>query len=252
MSDVEIHRVATVAMLLAAPVTLLVTLKVDAPYGRHARAGWGPVVSSRAGWILMEAPAAIAFSAFVLTADQAGLYGTRALLGLWLLHYVPRAFVYPLLLRSPGRPMPLAIPAMGVLFNLWNAYCNGRWVGRYRVYDGAWLSDPRFVVGAILFVLGFALNQQSDAILRGLRAPGSSAYSIPTGGLYRWVSCPNYFGEILTWTGWAIATWSLPGLAFLLYTVANLGPRALANHRWYRATFADYPAERRALVPFLV
>jgi hypothetical protein len=29
-------------------------------------------------------------------------------------------------------------------------------------------------------------------------------------------------------------------------------PRALQNHRWYRAQFPDYPANRKALVPFLI
>lgn len=47
-------------------------------------------------------------------------------------------------------------------------------------------------------------------------------------------------------------TWSISGLAFFIYTVANLGPRAFANHRWYQETFEDYPKERRALIPFLL
>ena len=29
----------------------------------------------------------------------------------------------------------------------------------------------------------------------------------------------------------------------------TLAPRAVANHRWYREKFADYPAERRVLIP---
>jgi protein-S-isoprenylcysteine O-methyltransferase Ste14 len=66
------------------------------------------------------------------------------------------------------------------------------------------------------------------------------------------VSSPNYLGEIVQWTGWAIATWSLGGLAFALYTAANLAPRALDNHRWYQDHFDDYPPRRRALIPYLV
>jgi protein-S-isoprenylcysteine O-methyltransferase Ste14 len=85
-----------------------------------------------------------------------------------------------------------------------------------------------------------------------LRGPGESGYKIPRGGLFRWLSCPNYFGEILEWSGWAIATWSVPGLAFALWGAANLVPRARATHRFYRETFPDYPKERRALVPGLL
>ena len=64
---------------------------------------------------------------------------------------------------------------------------------------------------------------------------------MPRGGFFRWVSCPNYLGEMLQWSGFALATWSLPGLSFALWTVANLLPRAVAHHRWYRREFADYP-----------
>ena len=85
-----------------------------------------------------------------------------------------------------------------------------------------------------------------------LRKPGETGYKLPRGGLYERVTCPNYLGELLEWVGFAIASWSLPGLAFAVYTAANLVPRALANRRWYRERFPDYPSERKALIPFLL
>ena len=96
------------------------------------------------------------------------------------------------------------------------------------------------------------VNIKSDKILRDLRKPGETGYKVPRGFLYKYVSCPNYLGELMEWFGWALMTWSLPGLAFALYTLANLGPRALANHRWYKDKFADYPTERKALLPFIL
>ena len=119
-------------------------------------------------------------------------------------------------------------------------------------YTPSWLADPRFLAGVALFLAGYALNLSADRTLRGLRAPGETGYKIPQGGAYRWVSCPNYLGEILEWLGWALATWSLAGLAFAVYTIANLAPRAMANHRWYRDRFPDYPPQRRALIPFVL
>ena len=111
------------------------------------------------------------------------------------------------------------------------------------------LSSYRFICA---FAAGWLINQHADRVLLQLRKPGETHYAIPHGGLYRFVSCPNYFGEILEWAGWAVMTWSLAGLAFAVFTVANLLPRALATHRWYRAQFPDYPPQRRAVVPFLV
>jgi len=40
-------------------------------------------------------------------------------------------------------------------------------------------------------------------------------------------------------------------MVFAFWTIANLLPRARANHAWYKATFPDYPPERKALFPLV-
>jgi hypothetical protein len=57
---------------------------------------------------------------------------------------------------------------------------------------------------------------------------------------------------MIEWTGWAFATLSWPGAVFALWTAANLVPRALQHHAWYRSTFADYPRPRKAIIPFVL
>ncbi|WP_426624013.1 3-oxo-5-alpha-steroid 4-dehydrogenase [Leifsonia sp. McL0607] len=245
------YRWFVFAELALAAVTFVALLFVVAPYGgRHGRSGWGPTVSARVGWIVMEAPASVAFLLFYLLGTHRAEVVPLLFLLLWQAHYVQRAFVYPLLMRSGSR-MPVLVMLLAILFNLLNAWVNARWISEYGDYPPSWLADPRFWLGAVIFAAGYALNFGSDRILRGLRR-SHSGYSIPHGGGFRFVSSPNYLGEIVEWFGWAIATWSVAGLAFALYTTANLAPRALANHRWYRETFPDYPADRRALVPFVL
>eukprot|EP00252_Welwitschia_mirabilis_P004240 TRINITY_DN14515_c0_g1_i2.p1 TRINITY_DN14515_c0_g1~~TRINITY_DN14515_c0_g1_i2.p1 ORF type:complete len:107 (+),score=1.10 TRINITY_DN14515_c0_g1_i2:167-487(+) len=96
-------------------------------------------------------------------------------------------------------------------------------------------------------LLSLRKDKRSDTLKKGQR------YQIPKGGLFEFVSCPNYFGEIVEWLGWAILTWSRAGLGFFVYTVANLGPRAAAHHDWYREKFGSaYPKSRKILIPFLV
>jgi hypothetical protein len=243
--------IAVYALFAMAPVTWLALTQITAPYGRHTRLGWGPQLSSKVGWVLMEAPASLAFAAIFALGAHRAQSAPLALLAVWQAHYVHRAFIYPLRRRGGDKPMPLAIVGMGAGFNLLNAYVNARWLSHFGDYDAAWLLGPRFVAGAALFAAGLATNLWSDHVLAHLRRPGESGYKIPQGGLYRWVSCPNYLGELAEWSGWAVATWSLPGLAFALYTASNLVPRAVSNHRWYRQTFADYPPERKAIVPLL-
>jgi len=104
----------------------------------------------------------------------------------------------------------------------------------------------------LVFAAGYTINQQSDAILRKLRKPGESGYKIPHGSFYRWVSSPNYFGEIVEWIGFACAAWTVPAWVFAWFTATNLIPRAFSNHRWYREHFSDYPKNRRAIIPFVL
>lgn len=245
------HLLLWTWLALPAPVFLLLCV-VAAPYGRHARAGWGPQLPSRLGWVLMELPAVLVFALLYLIAPGGPRTDPVSLLLvlLWETHYVHRAILFPLGRRG-GRPMPLLLAALAFAFNVVNAYLNGRWLfGLRSPFPAAWLGDPRFLVGAALFVAGLAINIHSDRILRRLRRPGETGYRIPRGGLYRFVSCPNYLGEILEWGGWALATFSLPGLSFWLWTLANLLPRARAHHRFYRSRFPDYPPQRRAVLPF--
>lgn len=251
MSEPSLHRLAAWAMIATGVLTALALRFVAAPYGRHARSGWGPSIPSRLGWILMESPASLAFLAIYLTGQHRAALAPLALLTLWQLHYVHRAFVFPFRMRVTGKTMPVSVVAMAVAFNGWNAYINARWISHLGDYPAEWLSEPRFLLGAALFLAGMAVNLWADTALLRLRKPGDREYHIPRGGLFELVACPNYLGEILEWTGWAIATWSLPGLAFAIYTAANVGPRAGTHLDWYRARFPDYPRARKALIPFV-
>jgi protein-S-isoprenylcysteine O-methyltransferase Ste14 len=235
-----------------AVLTFVSLLFITAPYGRHARAGWGPTVSAKLAWVLMECPAVLLWALVFWMGPFARSPGSIALLLLWMSHYVHRTFFYPLTLKPGARPTPLLIVLAAIAFNTLNALVNAGQVAHVRAYDAGWLTDVRFVAGVLVFALGYFINKQSDSILLSLRKPGETGYKIPYGGLYRWVSCPNYLGELLEWVGWSIATWSLAGVAFALYTAANLVPRALDNHRWYLSQFDDYPKDRRAVIPYLL
>ncbi len=251
VTERELFNGSVIALLALAPVTWLLLTRVTAPYGRHTRAGWGPQISSTAGWMVMESPAVVAFAVIYLLGSCRGCPTSMVLLALWQIHYLHRTVVFPLRRRGGNKPMPLGIVGMGFAFNLVNAYLNARWISQFGVMDAGWLFGGRLLCGGALFFLGFGINVQSDHILMSLRAGGGRGYAIPRSGLFRFVSSPNYLGEIIEWFGWALATWSLPGLAFALYTTANLVPRAVANHRWYQQNFPDYPSNRKAIVPWI-
>jgi protein-S-isoprenylcysteine O-methyltransferase Ste14 len=201
----------------------------------------------------METPALLAFVVIWAASDRRSNPVGLVLLLFWVAHYVHRALIYPFRLHSSRPSITVSVVLMGAAFNVGNGYLNARFL--YVLgpeLSTSWFSDPRFVVGTLLFWSGYALNQHSDHVLISLRRNGQTGYQIPYGGGYRFVSCPNYLGEMVEWGGWALACWNPGALAFFLWTVANLAPRAIKTHRWYRENFPNYPRRRKALLPFLV
>jgi 3-oxo-5-alpha-steroid 4-dehydrogenase 1 len=253
MAEIHFFHIVVYALFALAAITFPVLFRVSAPYGRYTRETFGPTLDRTVAWVIMEAPSALGMVVLFVVGNRHGSPVAIAFLALWCAHYFHRAFVFPFRLRGEKKRATVMTAGLAVVFNLANVYVNGRYLFTLAPpYPNTWLIDPRFLLGAALFVVGFMINLQSDTILIHLRRPGDTGYRIPEGGLFRWVSCPNYFGELLEWSGWAICTWSLPGLAFATFTAANLVPRAWTHHRWYQSRFPEYPRERRAVVPFLV
>ncbi|MEW6430113.1 MAG: DUF1295 domain-containing protein [Myxococcota bacterium] len=243
-SNVEpLVRLAPRVVLVMAALVFPILFFVNAPYGRHHRQGWGPSVSAKRGWVIMESPSVFLFAAVWFANPHFGDPLVVALGLLWLTHYAQRTFVFPALIQG-GKPHSWLTVGLAIVFNVLNASGNAGSLAP-RAFD------VPFFVGAAIFLGAMALNVHSDHVLRTLRAPGETGYKIPTGGAFAWVSAPNYLGELLEWVGFAIAAQTLAAWAFAAFTFANLAPRAIANHRWYRETFPDYPKSRKALIPFV-
>lgn len=231
----------------------LLLLFVTAPYGRHSSKKWGVTIPDRLGWFMMEVPALLIFIWLIITGDAQKTAVVWIIAFLYAFHYFNRSVIYPMRIRTRGKEMPLVIALMAIFFNFVNAGFLGYYTGTLQTqYGNEWLTDPRFAAGLALFITGMIINVSSDEILIHLRKKSTSGYQIPRGGLFEKISCPNFFGEIVEWAGFAIICWSLPALSFFVWTFCNLVPRALAHHKWYRSNFSDYPPGRKAVFPFIL
>jgi preprotein translocase subunit Sec61beta len=246
------YRLISLFWIGLAIAVLVALIFFRAPYGRHERKGWGVRIPARIGWVLMETIPVVFLSVLLILGSNREPV-VLLFWAAWTAHYINRAWAWPARARISGKMMPLSIVFMALFFNGVNTWLNGMWLFELTPnYGLEWLIDPRFIIGAIIFFTGMIINIKSDDILFALRDDGSTGYKIPRGGLFEKVSCPNYLGEIIEWTGWAIATWSLAGATFAIWTACNLAPRALAHHKWYKEEFDEYPEERKALIPFLL
>jgi len=239
----------TAVGVLVLPLTLWIT----PPFGRHTHHRFGPTMSNRAGWILMESPAVWLFTIVFLQGVTTQQPAAWMFWVMWMIHYVNRTLIYPFRTRTSGKQIPVIIVLSAFGFQFVNGIFNGLSLGLFgTAYTLSWIGSPAVWIGFALFVGGWLINLWSDGILLRLRQPGDTSYRIPHGGLFEWVSCPNFFGEMLQWTGWALMCWNIAALSFAVWTFANLLPRAVAHHRWYRNQFADYPKNRKAVVPWIL
>ena len=235
---------------LSAPV-LLAGLKRWDPVGRLGGAGVGPRIPSRQGWFWMELPALLTFPLIYVVSGNPHWVGNLTL-ALWILHYSNRALIWPWLVQRRDDTIPSATVVAAILFNLANGSLWGWFMAFAAEYDASWAKDPRFVCGAAMVVAGGGLNVWADYRLRSLSRQSGDQPVLPREWPFTVVACPNLLGEIVEWIGFTVMTWSLPSLAFALWVVANLVPRALWRLDWYRAHFSDFPRSRRALVPKVI
>jgi 3-oxo-5-alpha-steroid 4-dehydrogenase 1 len=261
LMSAETYRYVLVGSFVYAGVILVGAFMARAPYGRFGSSRGGVNLSPRLGWFLMELPATLSFVWFYVHGQNATQIVPLFFLGVWLVHYGNRGFLFPLLMRvarGARGTFSLMVVVAGWLVTTLHGYLNAVFISHLSTHlTPDWLTDPRFLIGMAIYVFAFAMNVHSDAIIRNLRSrdeveQGERVYRIPRGGLFRYVTNPSYFTELLAFTGFAIATWSPGALFVLLVSAANLIPRAYQVHDWYRKKFPDYPPERKVLVPFLL
>ena len=241
MITAHTFNVFLLIMTALAVVVFIALFFIDAGYGKFYQPKWGPSLDNHWGWFLMEVPVFVAMLVLWWLSDRRTDGVRMFFLLLFEIHYFHRSFIFPRQLRGHSR-MPLAIVLMGALFNTLNAMMQGGWIfyiSPADFYPKDWLLSLPFLAGTLLFFAGMYINIQSDSIIRNLRKPGDTAHYLPKGGMFRYVTSANYFGEFMEWVGFAILTWSWAGAVFALWTFANLAPRAARIYDLYSQEFPD-------------
>jgi len=250
--DLNTYTLLAQLWIAVAVVVFIILLKITAPYGRHTTTTWGLQIDNKLGWFIMEFFVLVVLYSFLFTCTKTISLASGIMVAFFTMHYVNRSIIFPLRIKTNGKKMPVVIMFSAMGFNLANGFLIGYYFAEFAEYSVEWLYGPQFIIGTLIFFAGMFINWWSDNYLIQLRKPGETGYKIPKDGLFRFISCPNLFGEIVEWAGFAILTWSLPGVTFFIWTFANLVPRAIAHHKWYQEKFPDYPKERKAVIPFLL
>ena len=237
----------TYIWILIALIVFPINLIYKAPYGKHSTKKWGKSIDNKTGWILMELPALLTCPLiYFVIVEEINL--SIGFIILWITHYFNRTIIYPLRIKTKGKKIPIAIVASAFSFNMVNGILNGYFLTLVELES---ISHIYLILGLIIFIIGIYINISSDNILIKLRT-NQKGYVIPKGKLFNYVSCPNFFGEIIEWLGFAIMTLNPGSISFLIWTICNLIPRSKAHHKWYQENFKDYPKKRKAVIPYLL
>ena len=156
---------------------------VKAGYGMFRTASWGISINNKLAWVLMEAPVFIVMFGLWGKSGAGFTVPVYFFFLLFQLHYLQRAFIFPFLLKGKSR-MPVAIMAMGIVFNLLNGMMQAGGLFYFApegLYADGWayLLKPHALLGVILFFAGMFINLHSDYVIRHLRKPGDTKHYLP-------------------------------------------------------------------------
>lgn len=250
------EKLSHVLLISSFPLYLLLRYRIVAPFGKHSSGRWGPTLSPKLAWFLFESPN-LGWSLYGYWNRDPDVFrasiANRWLLALYVVHYINRCILYPMRMSQKSQRVNMVVVSSAFAFCFLNGFLQAMHYCKYHAYPPLHHRSIPFVVGSVLWCIGFLINLQADAILFKLREmPPHNVYKIPRGGLFEYISCANFFGEIVEWFGYAVASQSLPAWAFFVWVCANLIPRGYAHHQWYMEKFDIYPKERWAVIPLIL
>lgn len=145
----------------------------------------------------------------------------------------------------------------GWLVTVLHGYFTAKWFGKHstslKAKGYGYLKSPRFLIGVMIYYIGFFGILQQDAILRALREkPNAKRYEIPHGGLWDYSTSAQYLCELTAFFGfWVLSDFGPNGAFIFFISLFNLVPRASSNYAWYANHFGEEFTQlnRSVLVP---
>ena len=170
-----------------------------------------------------------------------------------LLHYVKRELETAFVHRFSGETMPV-FNVFKNSFHYWilMGFATMFFYLRPGYEPPSWANDVVFYTATGLFVFFEFLNLMTHITLMNLRPPGTQERNIPHGWGFGMVSCANYLWETCCWIVFCVQAQVIGGYIFLLVSTVQMVLWALKKHKRYKSDFPDYPANRKAIFPFIL
>ena len=193
------------------------------------------------------------------------IYGIR--LGLFLLIREKKSQSYRKILYQPESTQKKPVFVMTMIW----ISCALLYVGQaspatfylYNITKGLPVNEAWAWAGTIIAAIGIAIEAIADAQKNSAKKVNPGRY-VDT-GLYRIVRCPNYFGEVLMWTGcfiicfgascniwqWIIASFGYIGIVYVMFSGARRLELRQEETYGKDPAFRAYTKKTPLLIPFV-
>lgn len=243
------------SMTILAVVVFISLYFVDAGYGRFYNRKWGMPVNNKIGWVVMEAPVFVMMIVLWLTSNR-----------VTDVYEAGFSAVFPDSLFSAV--VCFSVPIAGQWLHSYFGGSNGRGFQSAECRDAGRLDFSRFACGLLSGFVALVTavyhrnsnflcgNGHQSAVGQHHPKPtknGDNKHYLPKERMFKYVTSANYYGELLEWFGFAVLTWSWTGVVFVVWTFANLAPRAAKIHERYKRDFPEEMKNSNAkrIIPFI-
>lgn len=220
--------------------------------------GYGLAVAGCGAVLLIAALVSGCFSIpYLMLCVLLVVYGFR--LGLFLLIRETRSASYRKTLDAQTKPVPALLKiAMWVMMAL--LYPTQVSPVMYRLVNGG-LSDACGWIGAGITLIGVVMESVADKQKSAAKKVNPNMVAMD--GLFRLCRCPNYFGEILVWTGcfvsglsilkgwqWAVAVFGYVCIVYIMFSGAKRLEKRQNKNYGDQQAYREYADKTPILIPF--
>ena len=115
---------------------------------------------------------------------------------------------------------------------------------------------PGAILGIVLFLLGSWMNSYAEYARQVWKRLPENRGRLYTQGLFRYARHPNYFGDLISFSGMCLisgawVTAIIPVLMLAGFVFVNIPVLDSHLHDHYGAAFDEYASRTRKLIPFL-
>jgi len=227
----------------------------NAGYSKFADPDAGFKVPSRLGMVLLYSPALVVSLGYLKTSPNNN-GREKVTSGLLAIHFGKRVLESLFLHKYSSTMNGDFLLPIGMSYAL-TAAMFAHQQRAIAAYAGSATDNLMLRAGLVFSAVGQLGNFYHHWLLTQLRPPKSAGggeekkYVIPNDGMFKLVTAPHYFFELVAWLGIACTTQQLNCFLAVGDMLSYLCGRSIATTRWYRNKFPEYPACRKHLIPFI-